>query len=36
MLLALPFLAIIIFAAVRFGPLLLQLISAAIKGMVVS
>ncbi len=36
LLLALPFLAAIIFAAVRFGPILLQLISAAIKGMVVS
>ena len=36
LLLALPFLAVIIFAAVRFGPLLLQLISAAIKGTVVS
>ena len=35
-LLALPFLAAIIFAAVRFGPVLLQLISAAIKGTVVS
>ena len=36
LLLALPFLAVLIFAAVRFGPILLQLISAAIKGTVVS
>ena len=36
LLLALPFLAALIFAAVRFGPILLQLIIAAIKGMVVS
>ena len=36
LLLALPFLAVIIFAAVRFGPVLLQLISVAIKTAVVS
>ncbi|MBR6443390.1 MAG: hypothetical protein IKS46_06865 [Clostridia bacterium] len=36
LLLALPFLAALIFAAVRFGPILLQLTSAAIKGTVVS
>ena len=35
-LLALPFLAVIIYATVRFGPILLQVISAAIKGTVVS
>ncbi len=36
LLLALPFLAIIAFAAFRFGPALLQLINVAIKGVVVS
>ena len=36
LLLALPFLAVIAVIAVRFGPVLLQLISAAIKGTVVS
>ena len=36
LLLALPFLALIAFAAVRFGPRLLQLINVAIKAVVVS
>ena len=36
LLLALPFLAAIAFAAVRFGPTLLRLISVAIKAAVVS
>ena len=36
LLLALPFLAVIVFAAIRFGPRLLELISVAIKGTVVS
>ena len=35
-LLALPFLAAIAFAAVRFGPRLIELINVAIKGVVVS
>ena len=34
--LALPFLAVILFAAFRFGPTLLRLISVAIKAAVVS
>ena len=36
LLLALPFLALIAFAAVRYGPKLLQLINVAIKAVVVS
>ena len=36
LLLALPFLAVIAFAAIRFGPRLLELINVAIKGAVVS
>ena len=36
LLLALPFLAVIAFAAVRFGPRLIELINVAIKGVVVS
>ena len=36
LLLALPFLAVIAFAAVRFGPVLIELINIAIKGTVVS
>ena len=36
LLLALPFLAVIVFAAVRFGPRLLEMINVAIKGAVVS
>ncbi len=36
LLLALPFLAAIAFAAIRFGPRLLELINVAIKGAVVS
>ena len=36
LLLALPFLAAVVFAAFRFGPLLLDLINVAIKGAVVS
>ena len=35
LLLALPFLAAIAFAAVRFGPRLLEMINVAIKGAVV-
>ena len=36
LLLALPFLALIAFAAVRFGPKLVELINVAIKAVVVS
>ena len=36
LLLALPFLAAIAFAAARFGPRLLEIINVAIKGTVVS
>ena len=36
LLLALPFLAVIAFAAVRFGPSLIEIINVAIKGVVVS
>ena len=36
LLLALPFLAVIAFAAVRFGPRLIEIINGAIKGVVVS
>lgn len=36
LLLALPFLAVIAFAAVRFGPRIVELINVAIKGAVVS
>ena len=36
LLLALPFLAAIAFAVVRFGPSLLEIINVAIKGAVVS
>ena len=36
LLLALPFLAAIAFAALRFGPTLIQLINVAIKAAVVS
>ena len=36
LLLALPFLAAIAFAAVRFGPKLLELVNVAIKAVVVS
>ena len=36
LLLALPFLAVIAFAEVRFGPRLIELINVAIKGVVVS
>ena len=36
LLLALPFLAVIAFAAIRFGPRLLEIINVAIKGVVVS
>ena len=36
LLLALPFLAVIAFAAVRFGPRLIEIINVAIKGVVVS
>lgn len=35
LLLALPFLAVIAFAAVRFGPKVIQLINVAIKAVVV-
>ena len=34
--LALPFLAVIAFAAVRFGPRIMELINVAIKAVVVS
>ena len=34
--LALPFLAVIVFAALRFGPVILRVISVLIKGAVVS
>ena len=34
--LALPFLALIAFAAIRFGPTVIQMISVAIKAVVVS
>ena len=34
--LALPFLAVILFAALRFGPTILRVISVLIKGAVVS
>ena len=36
LLLALPFLAAIAFAAIRFGPRLIEIINVAIKGAVVS
>ena len=36
LLLALPFLAAIAFAAIRFGPRLLEVINVAIKGAVLS
>ena len=36
LLLALPFLAAVAFAAIRFGPRLLELINVAIKGAVLS
>ena len=36
LLLALPFLAAIAFAVIRFGPKLIELINVAIKGAVVS
>ena len=36
LLLALPFLAAIAFAALRFGPRLIEIINVAIKGTVVS
>ena len=36
LLLALPFLAVIVFTAIRFGPRLIELINVAIKGAVVS
>ena len=36
LLLAMPFLAVIIFAALRFGPMILRVISVLIKGAVVS
>ncbi len=36
LLLALPFLAAVVFAAIRFGPRLLEMINIAIKGAVVS
>ena len=36
LLLALPFLAVIAFAAIRFGPRLLEVINVAIKGAVAS
>ena len=36
LLLALPFLAVIAFAALRYGPKVMQLISAAVKTVVVS
>ena len=36
LLLALPFLAAVAFAAIRFGPRLVELINVAIKGTVVS
>lgn len=36
LLLALPFLAAIVFAALRFGPTILRVISVLIKGAVVS
>ena len=36
LLLALPFLALIAFAAVRFGPRVMELINVAIKAVVVS
>lgn len=35
LLLALPFLAVIVFAALRLGPRLLEMINVAIKGAVV-
>ena len=36
MLLALPFLAAVAFAAIRFGPRLIEIINVAVKGAVLS